>query len=212
MKPVLAFLIGVSLLFLGMTAYSKPPAYLDAVKPLVWQDENDHQTYPHCTTFNINSEKHYWLTAAHCIDDYSLDIAMIENHITKVVKIDQDKDLAILFSNVQSPDLQLSSYSPKWGQEIHSVGFMNGDSFQTVFWGKIANPLANPGGWRPYVIVGMTGGGGSSGGPFLTTDDKVISVMEAGFGGGFGTTIHEISGGVPYDVVRDFTSGFWRGQ
>lgn len=212
MKKLISLLATLFILVASTSSSFKTPSYLDSIKPLVWSEEGETQSFPHCTTFRINSEKHYWLTAAHCINERSEVQSTIDNRIVKVLKLDREKDLALLLNTSPGPDLQLSTKSPEFGDSVHTIGYINGESFPFLLHGRVANPNAKPlqANGRSFMIMDMTTGGGNSGGPVLNENNQVISVVEVGFGGGMGSSVSPISGGILYDSVKEFSFGYWR--
>lgn len=215
MKKLIALLATLFMLVASPSPSSsnKPPAYLSSIKPLVWQGEEDDKPLPHCTTFCIDGSRHFWVTASHCLNDHTVLVATVDKHKIKIIKLDIDKDMAILNIEIPSTDLQLSPYSPTWGDELKAVGYVSGESFPLIFFGRVSNPKAVPLQFGKEVIIqDMTVGGGASGGPVLNSRDQVVSMNEIAFGASPFSQISSMSGSITYDNFRAFTEGFWRGQ
>jgi hypothetical protein len=189
----------------------KPPTYLAAIRPLVWQDADDDKPIPHCTTFCINGSYHVWVTAAHCFDEKNREHVTIDKRPAKILKMDIDKDMAILYAQVPSGDLQISPFEPSWGDEIKAIGYVSGEEFPMVFYGRVSNPKATPVQFgKPVIVMDMSIGGGASGGPVLNSMDQVIGMSEISFGAGPFSQISPMSGAVTFETFRAFTEGYWR--
>lgn len=147
-----------------------------------------------CTVTSINESKHYWLTAAHCVEGTDLFIA---SRRADLVFVDKAADLAILYTDGYSlPALKLRPTQPSVTQPIMLVGHPLGLPQVQVFYGRISS-LRTQVDTAPYMLFDMTACGGNSGSAVVDGQDRVVSVLQIGFGEGCSS----FSGGAPWDVV-----------
>ena len=163
-----------------------------------------------CTTFSINREKGYWVTAAHCT---GLEMPeawhyIISGQVATPIKIDRSMDLAILVGP-KAGSLWLQPIAPKGGELINIVGYLDGSPFLSVLEGSLANPdsIVLPDWWVHNAIFETSplDFRGVSGGPIML-DGKVISVMQ---GWAEDYEGNKVQLGAVYEDLREFTEGFW---
>ena len=197
------------------------PQFLDAVKPLqVLREGLDEESlaifYQHgwerttntymnvCTTGSINREKHYWLTAAHCVTDIGLEGRFIEGIPVKTVHIDVDRDLAVIeVPGLVAKELPMQMSPPRWTEDIFLAGHPFGypDLFLTR--GYIANPLVRVGD-KYYIAFDIAGAPGNSGSPVLNLQGEIVSVLQIGWGRSFAP----VCAGATYENLKTFAQYF----
>lgn len=147
-----------------------------------------------CTTTSINAKKHLWLTAAHCVSNPELFIA---NRRADVVFVDVAADLAVLYTEGYSlPALKPRSTRPTVEQRVRLVGHPVGLPQVQVFNGRISS-LRTTVDEMDYMLFDMTACGGNSGSVVVDLNDRVVSVLQIGFG----QPCSPFSGGAPWAVV-----------
>lgn len=147
-----------------------------------------------CTATSINSDKHYWLTAAHCVVNPEIYVA---NRHADVVFSDAEADLAVLHTEGYSlPSLKLRGSRPAVEQPILMVGHPVGLPQVQVFHGRISSlrTVMEDG---DYMMFDMTACGGNSGSAVVDSNDQVVSVLQIGFGEGCSA----FSGGAPWETL-----------
>src|SRR3990167_3347798 len=105
MKKLLSLLFAASLI-VGCSPKHKPSfeptapfkSYMKSVATLNIQGDQEDSFQPICSTTSINSEKHYWLTAAHCVVGKGEKFFILEDKAQPLL-IDVPNDLAILNTN-----------------------------------------------------------------------------------------------------------------
>lgn len=213
-------LTAVFLLATATVAVAEPHA---AVWPLTSNGRNI------CTATSINTEKHYWLTAQHCVRLKDATPVVVvdakgKDHLQQgppepevlaimgepiiVIMRDVPNDLAI----VQTPNrpgpaaLKLALTGPENEDFIRMIGHPLGFPFQLTVSGKVAalDALVEKDD-HPYMLVNMTGAPGNSGSAILNVLGDIVSVLQAGWGGGnFGSMM----AGVPFKTLDTYRSYF----
>lgn len=155
-----------------------------------------------CSTWSINKDKHFYVTAAHCVVDESddeemnsLPIPHLSGGVATVIWTDTKLDLAVIEGPVGNEAFKLAPISPKVGDEVEVVGFPFGME-KTVGHATITNlhQKVEGEGTQKTILVGLGVAPGNSGGPVLK-GGKVVSVLQIGWRvGGF-------YGGIPWDLL-----------
>lgn len=152
-----------------------------SVRPL--QDMNGRNI---CTVSSINQDKHYWLTAAHCVlneETKEPEPVFIETHPTEIVYVDAVLDLAVLKApELSVVALKMARAMPMVGQPIVVVGHPVGLDQVQLFQGYVASlrTEVEPDSW--YMMYDMTACGGNSGSLVVNRNDEVVSVLQIGYG------------------------------
>lgn len=147
-----------------------------------------------CTATSINADKHYWLTAAHCLIDEELFIA---HRRADVMFRDAVADLAVLYTaDYALPALKLRQTPPAVDQAVMLIGYPVGLLQVQVFRGRISS-LRTEVEDTAYMLFDMTACGGNSGSAVVDARDQVISVLQIGFGPG----CSPFSGGAPWETL-----------
>lgn len=156
-----------------------------------------------CTATSINQSKQLWLTAGHCVGESPIFIA---GHPAEPVFKDKDADLAVLHTtDYPVTALKLRQTRPSVEQRIKIVGHPLGLFSIQVFNGQISSLRTMVEG-TPYMLFDMTACGGNSGSAVVDEDDRVLSVLQIGFGQGCSS----FSGGAPWEVVARLVGKFFR--
>ena len=180
------------------------PAIGQSVCPLqspIEDEEGEAHIRNICTVTSINAEKHYWLTAAHCV----MPEMLIANHAATVVFIDKDADLLVLQTvNYARPALTLRQTAPDVDEPVlmagHPVGLMD----IQVFSGHVSSLLTRVGG-ETHMMFNLIACNGNSGSAVVDAEGRVVSVLQIAFGPGCGS----FSGGAPYEVVRRLVGAYF---
>jgi S1-C subfamily serine protease len=164
-----------------------------------------------CTTTSINSDKHYWLTAAHCVTGGSMGLT-VDGHVADVAFVDEVADVAVLVTPDYSlPALKLRSTRPAVEQRIRIVGHPLGIGDVQVFNGRISSLLTHweeeDGSFSPYMLFDMTACGGNSGSAVVDLNDRVVSILQIGFGEGCSA----FTGGIPWETLARLVGKYFRG-
>lgn len=164
---------------------------------------------PVCTTGIINSKKHYWITAKHCITDGPINQYQIDGKSVNLIKADDSTDLVILQSDANGKELKVSVQAPDFDSGVHMAAYMGGVVFPTYLSGRVANPSATiPAmGPRYFLIMNIVSAGGASGSPIVDDTGHLISVAIVNFYQGAGS-ISPLTGGVVYKTFVDFIKGY----
>jgi S1-C subfamily serine protease len=156
-----------------------------------------------CTTTSIDSDRHYWLTAAHCVGDSELFIA---GHSASVVFIDKAADLAVLYTpNYSLPSLKLRPTRPSVEQAVMIVGHPVGLPQVQVFRGHISSRRT----WVDdawFMTFDMPACGGNSGAAVVDSNDQVVSVLQIGWGPG----CSPFSAGAPWEVLARLVGKYFK--
>jgi S1-C subfamily serine protease len=198
---IAAFILLTPAVFAGSSTVSRSVRALQASSV----DEFGLQTFRNiCTVTSINAAKHYWLTAAHCVNSPDLFIA---NRRADVVYADTEADLAVLYTEGYSlPALKLRTTRPIVGQRVVLVGHPVGLPQVQVFWGRISSLRTAVEDNVDYMLFDMTACGGNSGSVVVDAYDRIVSVLQIGFG----QPCSPFSGGAPWDVVMRVVGEYFR--
>lgn len=158
-----------------------------------------------CTATSINTPKQYWLTAGHCVGEQ--DVALfVDGHMAVPVFVDHVADLAVLqTSDLSVPSLKLRTDVPGIEQKIKIIGYPVGLPQVQVFHGRVSSLRT----WVDdgnYMTFDMTACGGNSGSAVVDEDDRVLSVLQIGWGRGCSS----FSGGAPWDVLARLVGKFFK--
>ena len=154
-----------------------------------------------CTTFSINEDEGYWLTAKHCTFE-GMD-HQINQRAAVVMYRDAVDDLVVL-KGPQAPALRLAG-APRPGTPLAIIGFPGGLPLTGVNVGvlsSLSTVFTMDDDQRPYVsLTGTAGVAGMSGSPIITTRGDVVSVYT------FSICRNEqpmcyVASGVSYQTVR----------
>lgn len=178
----------------------------ESVWPMTFNGHNG------CTVTSINQEKHYWLTAAHCVDasgDDEPTVRAIMGEPIEPVAVDYKVDVAVVqTARASAPALKLATTAPQLEDPIRMVGYPFGFPFQVTVTGAVAAldaPLANEdGSVTRFMLVNMTGAPGNSGSAILNTAGEVVSVLQIGWGRSFSPMM----GGVPFSELSAYRRYF----
>jgi S1-C subfamily serine protease len=164
-----------------------------------------------CTASLINSAKHYWLTANHCVPDPDLIVEgvtiQIGGQTANPIARDFVHDMAIL----QVPGLsggkalRLALRSPNVGQKVYVYGHPLGYPDPQLFRGYIASVDSNLGG-EHFMTFDMTVCGGNSGSAVLNEQGEVVSVLQVAHG----RPCDGFSGGAVWSDLVKFQGYFGR--
>jgi S1-C subfamily serine protease len=153
-----------------------------------------------CTATSINAEKHYWLTAAHCVEQETL----VSNHIAISVFKDDDADVAVLHTpHYSRPALKLRPTAPTVSLSVTVASYPAGLSVIQLFSGRVSS-LRTPIQGSDYMMFDLTVCQGSSGSAVVDENNQIISVVQVAFG--FGCS--QFSGGVPWENLVRLVSGY----
>lgn len=180
------------------------PAYLEGVRPLqLEQAKTSEETlaifYEHgwehtttqflnvCTAESVNIEKHYWMTAAHCVADIGPEGRFIQGVPVVLVDVQTDVDLAVIEvpGLAASFEFPLVLAGPSWQEDIIMAGHPFGYPDIFVTRGYVANPKASVDG-TPFMVFDMAGAPGNSGSPVINLRGGMISLLQIGWGRTFG--------------------------
>src|SRR3990167_7965363 len=219
---LLAILVAAMLLVAPATPSADIPKVLDSVRALAVPIEQigysttdgrvrivvDGGLTNICTVSSINEQKHYWLTAQHCVDDRTLTY-FIDGDQGIVVMRDVLNDLAILHTeSATAPELKLAPKGPTYADSIYVAGHPFGWPEPLLTIGTVASPVnqfTDEEGWdRPFMILQLVGAPGNSGSPVVNTSNEVVSVVQIGWGRSFSP----IMGGVVYDTLAKYKK-YW---
>lgn len=157
-----------------------------------------------CTATSINVEKHYWLTAEHCVP---LDEkGYVEGHELTVVMRDPTNDVAIfVVPELTIPALPLSNKAPTFGDEVTVIGHPYGIVDPIIVFGKISNPAAElyKDEVAKFMMFDAMIAPGNSGSAVLNAKNQIISVVQIGWARAF-----SVGGGVPYKILTTYINYF----
>jgi S1-C subfamily serine protease len=147
-----------------------------------------------CTATSINSDKNYWLTASHCVNDVE---RYISGNRATVVFNDPVADLAVLYTYGYSrPSLKMRLSRPAVEQSVMMVGYPVGLPQVQVFHGRVSS-LRTVLGEGAFMMFDMSACGGNSGSAIVDENDQVVSVLQIGFG----EQCSPFSGGTPWETL-----------
>ena len=220
MKRIIATLLATAVLMaipLTPAAKSNVPALMLSVKPLQWITVND-ESRPklgiHCTVSLINDVKHYWLTAAHCVDgDDESNPAVAERDFfidgkeADVIATSFPNDLAILQTrDSNSPALRLAPLAPAYLDPVTMSGYPYGLG-PVITVGHVMNPAMSVGSGL-YMTLSIAGCPGNSGSSVVNAEGQVIGVLQVGIGAPQGGCA-ALMGASPYLTLRAFAYAYF---
>lgn len=207
MKPLVAAFLAAFLLFspLCSTASNSFDKISQSVRRLTITVMNE-ELGPgkgYCTASSINSEKGYWLTAAHCaVGDLSIDG---KDAVPKYIGLRED--VAVLWvDDYKVKPLKFGEKEPRVGDELIIVGHPLGLENVVQFKGRLAskNLVDNK---KDWFLFDMTACGGNSGSAVLNNKGEVVSMLQFGYGNG----CSGLTGGATFlDLVKTVKSYFGR--
>ena len=157
-----------------------------------------------CTVSGINKSKHYWLTAAHCIEAVEYTYYIDGDKAFPVMR-DVPNDLAILrTNNITVPTLKLAEQGPRVGDFVAVMGFPFGWTSQLYSPGVVMNTsmqiAPDEPGWDNYwMIINAQGAPGNSGSPVFDKNDDIVGVVQIGWGRSW-----SVLGSVTYEVLAKY--------
>ena len=162
-----------------------------------------------CTATSINSDKHFWLSAAHCFELDSFGPRYIGGDVVKLIKIDPLNDIAIVQTErAFAPAMRMAKVAPELGDSLMVVGHPFGINLAILTFGSLAHPgtnLGDPQG-KDYMLYTVVAAPGNSGSAVLNLKGEVISVLQIGFGRTFAPMV----GGSTFEQLRSVTLGYWQ--
>ena len=201
------------------------PSFLDSVRPiqvrLVDLDENSSmmnklrasgrlenanvgETRNICTISSIDQERHYWITAAHCLAEIGQEGRYIEGSPIVIVEISEEMDIAVVqVDGISVPALALQVGPTTWQQDILIVGHPFGYDPVFITRGYVANPrgLIEA---SPYMLFNVAAAPGNSGSPVLNLNGEIVSILQIGWGESFSP----VTGGATYGDLQHFAQYF----
>lgn len=123
-------------------------------------------------------EENVILTNAHVVENYSsVNVELYDKtKITgKVIKVDENIDLALVQVNTNLTPLTLNTDTPEIGQDVYVIGAPKDMSY-TMTKG-IVSALDRTLGGNKYIQIDASVNSGNSGGPLLDEDGKVLGVI-----------------------------------
>ena len=164
-----------------------------------------------CTTTSIDDVRHYWLTAAHCIDGDVTGLTIKGDPILVIVR-DVPNDIAILQTPVASaPALKLARKAPKVEDAVRVVGYPLGMVFQVTVRGFVAavngtieEHTEEGAVTQHFTLFNLTGAPGNSGSSIVNVRGEVVSVLQVGWGRSFSPMI----GGAVFETLATYRSYF----
>lgn len=176
-------LLLLTLFLLADTVGAKLPSHPESVKPLF------SGTRGICTTWSVNEQAGYWVTAAHCIV-YWADIdgeqtlllredLRIATMPATPVKVDETNDLALLQADVHAPAFRLGKY-PAVGDEVTVYGYPGGWGAPLPTWLRVSNTFFKFDGYpKTWMVLDGSIWPGHSGSPVLDKKGRVVAVAQA---------------------------------
>src|SRR3990167_4804021 len=97
-----------------------------------------------CTVSSINEKRHYWLTAAHCIEQQDFHYYIMGEEVSIVMR-DVANDVAILqTSQVSLKALKLAKKGPEMGDIVQVGGHPFGWLYSILATGQVMHPSLQP--------------------------------------------------------------------
>ncbi len=127
-----------------------------------------------CTSFSINKDKGYWLTANHCWHETNT----FHGAPQLPVAWNEAKDL-LVFESYKVEALHLAIKEPEVGDEVHIIGYPHGALDVLTFFGRVSSKDARVMHTLPgyhVQVLNILGLPGDSGAPILDTSGRVIGV------------------------------------
>lgn len=210
MKRILAAALVALLILVPLPAFSLDPGkILKSVQPIQGVFGTG-ELRNFCSSASINQQKHYWLTAAHCVEEDGY-LRYVGGDQIKVLMRDVVNDVAVFTTvRVFAPALKLAKEAPKTGDIAMIAGYPFGILDPFVTFGKVISPSAQlcEGeeefcGERRFLFVDAMAAPGNSGSAIMNSKGELISVLQIGYGRVFGP-----GGGAPYAVLKQYASYF----
>ena len=190
----LLIVIGVFPLAMPFDFSSKAPSFLASVRPLAVPIVEVTTTETgttvagafanFCTTSSINEKKHYWLTAAHCVEGEGQKFYVMGEEVQVIVR-DVGNDIAIVSTPQASlRGLPLAKKSPVLGDFVQLGGHPLGWPTISLITGTVMNLQVNPfpEKWpHEHMIVQSVVAPGASGSPVVNSRGEIVSVVQIGF-------------------------------
>lgn len=144
-----------------------------------------------CTGFVINAEKHYVMTAAHCLPEDESKL-LVDGTRAYRMFIDSKKDFMVLRAPaVDKPAMKLATTKPVVGDEVASLGygFVFDKPMFRVAHVSITGLESDELGSGPFLLLDEVLVPGQSGGPIINDKGEVVAIVQMtiqGFGVGIG--------------------------
>ena len=202
LKRTAIALLAAILLVIPAGAATRRPSFMESVRPLQTVNPMTGIYRNICTTTSINKDKHYWLTAEHCVAG-GREI-FVEGHKAYVVKESAEADIAVIaVPGMTVKGLKMQPRESRWGQRIQMAGHPFGYDSAFLVKGWVSNPSGYIGPVYPYdkeyMLMNISCAGGNSGSSVLNLKGEVVSVLQVGWGNGFSP----VCGGATFsDLVK----------
>lgn len=211
MKRVLgavgAALVMVAMPLLGESAGVKALASVRALAIPMKEGEAAAYLQNICSVSSSDEGRHFWLTAAHCVEEDGLNY-YIDGDKVDVVKADEVNDVAILHTaRISAPALKLATVAPSYAEPAMVIGYPLGADDVQVTVGVVSNPVSRiPGAelHQLFMMLQVLGAPGSSGSAVLNGRGEVISIVQRGPGGGYSP----VMAGVVFATLEQFRPYF----
>lgn len=156
------------------------------------KDDDDEVHHYGCSAFAVASRK--FLTAAHCVGDK----LTVDGIVAKEIKVDEEKDLAILLVDDTRPPLTLRDRPLSFYEVAYGLGYGYSWAHPTVTFHRALMFKYGPPDTSIYPGTWYQGGfiGGMSGGPIVDESGQVVGVVQRS---------NDVTGyGVDVDAVKEF--------
>jgi S1-C subfamily serine protease len=144
-----------------------------------------------CTGFVIDQQRHYILTAAHCLPEDETKI-LVDGEKAYRVYLDNRKDLLVLRApGVDKPALRLSPDRMQLAEEVMSVGYGFAWEAPMVRMAHLSQSKLEQEdlGSGPFIVIDEVLVPGQSGGPIVNIKGEVVAIVQMtipGYGVGIG--------------------------
>lgn len=159
-----------------LDADNNRPREFTSVPPLTAVVEDAHKII--CTTFSIDAERRYWMTAAHCLIEGVP--VHIDGEVAFVVVSDPSVDVAVLRTvRTSARAIKLSKVGPRFGETVTIPGYPMG--VMMLLTGTVANPAAEFTFGPPptqRALFHLAGAKGGSGAPVLSKRGELVSIFQ----------------------------------
>lgn len=215
-----------------MMALSAIACQAASIEASVWPIQEDGRNI--CTATSINTERHLWLTAAHCVTPEEpakgakatgkhnhwwklfqgedakapAKLTILGEEVTVVMR-DVVNDVAVVSTNrVTAPAVPLASVEPQTKDPVEVVGFPLGLGDPVTTIGIVSAPSQQLDPHEPrFTMFQVTGAPGNSGSAITNANGEIISILQVGWGRSFGPMV----GGVRYAALATFAGYFEHG-